>query len=177
VTLREDLARKRAQRRQVVFPLGASGEGAKADLDQAKQAVQLAELAGNDDAIKRARNWVRRAQRLLDKHSVKITVRGLTEEERDTLNSAHPATDEIRAEDDAAIKRKEITEDDRRLLDRKSWLPAALELVAIDSDLTEAEWAAELSAPEKWTVGDKQALFVAVIGATNEGPAPGVPFG
>jgi hypothetical protein len=175
-TLREQLARKRAARRKVQLPLGPEGERAQGDLDQAKQAMQIAQLTGNADAIQKARNWERRAQRALDKHSTTIVVRGLSEEERDALNSAHPATAEQIAEDDAAIKNKEMGEDERRSINKATWLPAALELVVVDSDLTEAEWATELAEPGKWTAGEKNALLTAVVRATQEGPAPGIPF-
>ena len=181
MTLREQLARKRAHRAQATFPVGPEGERAQADLEDARNALQIGQLAGADDAIKRARNWVRRAERTLAKHSMTVVVRGLSEEERDALTSAHPATDAQRAEDDKAVKSKEMKAEDRRVINRATWLPAALELAQVPEDegdrLTEREWAAALGDPERWAAGEVMALYRTVLTATHDGPAPGIPFG
>jgi hypothetical protein len=175
MSLRDDLARKRARRVEVKFALGAEGARAEADLGEARQALQFAQLTGNADAITKAKNWISRAERTFEKHSMRIVIRGLDEEARDALASAHPATAEQMAEDSAMIKAKKMSADDRRTLNKETWLPAALALTVVDSDITEEEWAAELADDQKWAAGEKQALFVAIVSATNEGPAPGIP--
>ena len=176
MSLRDQLAKKRAQRRSVRFPIGPEGSKAQADLGQALQAVQLARLSGGADTLKNAETWRRKAERALEAHSMTVAVRGLSNEERDTLNSAHPATATQQAEDDKLIAAKQMKPEERRMIDVATWLPAALEIVAEDSDLTEKEWGEELADPSKWTAGEKDSLFRAVVSATQEGPSPGIPL-
>jgi hypothetical protein len=180
-SLREQLARKRAHRAQATFPIAAEGDRAQGDLESARQALQIAELAGQDDAMRRARNWVRRAESRLAKHSATVVVRGLSEEERDALTSAHPPTDEQRAEDDRAVKAKEMKPEDRRVINKPAWLAAALTLCQVVDDeadrLTAEEWAGQLSDPERWTAGEVNSLYRTVLAATHDGPSPGIPLG
>lgn len=166
-SLREQLARKRAHTTSLTFPLGEQGEQAKAELDAAENAERLASIVAKgedaEQAVKRAEERTKKARRAYEKHSVTIRFRGLTEEERDALMSAHPP-----AEDQS-----DKPEDEQETVNRRTFLPAALAVCALDSDLSEEDWAAELGS-DRWTAGEKASLLTAVITATNAQPSPGV---
>lgn len=174
-SLREQLAKKRAHSTSLTFPLGEAGERAKAELEAARAGLEYARLinskAPTAEVIKRAEQRLRKAEREYAKpeNSLTIRFRGLTEDERDALISAHPATEEQQAKDEA----DGVPKEERSQIDRAGFTPAALAAAALDSDLTEEEWVAEL-ASDRWTAGEKRALFRAIVTATDEEPAPGV---
>lgn len=168
-SLREQLARKRAHSTSLRFPLGEAGERAKAMLDVAQRALQIAQLTSKESE-KAAEHRVRRAEATYAEVSVTVAFRGLTENERDALISAHPASPEQEERD------KNKPEPERSSIDRSGFLPAALAVATLDSDMSEADWVAEL-ASSRWTAGELNALFVAVVSATNAEPAPGIPKG
>lgn len=171
--LREQLARKRAHSTSLTFPVGEEGQAAKDELEAAESDARLTEMVAKGEGAnavrKRAKDRVAKAKRTYEKHSVTIYFRGLTEDERDALMSAHPVTDEQRQKE----IEDEVPVDDRTLINRATFLPAALAVSALDSDLSEQDWSDELSS-DRWTAGEKQALFTAVINATHAQPAPGV---
>jgi hypothetical protein len=178
-TLREQMAHKRAHREYVRFPLGAAGEQALTDLEQAQRDLQVARVTGAPpEAVAAGEKRVAKLERLYyrPQTSMLVIVRGLNDEERDALASAHPPTEEQQAEDQERITAGKIEERDRRTLNNETWLPAALAAAVVDSDLTEEEWAVALKDPEMWTSGEKIALQRAVVTATNGGPSPGTPF-
>ena len=166
-SLREQLARKRAHSTSLTFPIGEEGEAAKAELEAAENAERLAQIVAKgedaEQAIKRAEQRTKKARREYEKHSVTIRFRGLTDEERDALMSAHPP-----AEDESGKP-----EDERETVNRATFLPAALAVATLDSDMSEEDWAAEL-ASGRWTAGERGALLTAVITATTAQPSPGV---
>ncbi|HEU4542196.1 MAG TPA: hypothetical protein VFR23_13795 [Jiangellaceae bacterium] len=170
-SLREQLARKRAHSTSLTFPLGEAGERARSAFEDAQRLHQLAQITakGDEGAIKRAEQKLKRAQATYEKNSVTIIFRGLTEEERDALVAAHPPTPEQEAKE----KEDDVPKDERSLVNKTTFLPAALTIVALDSDLSEQDWIKEL-ASDRWTAGEKNALFVAVVTATNDQPAPGL---
>jgi hypothetical protein len=174
-SLREQLAHKRAHSTSLTFPLGEAGERAKAELEAAHTGLEYARLINsktpNADVIKRAQQRLTKAEREYAKpeNSLTIRFRGLTEDERDALISAHPVTDEQKAKDEA----DEVPKEERSQINRAGFTPAALAVCALDSDLTEEEWVAEL-ASDRWTAGEKLALYRAIVSATDQEPAPGV---
>jgi hypothetical protein len=173
-SLREQLAFKRAHSTSLTFPLGEAGERAKAELEQAQQELMVARMLnkpGADAAIKRAEQRVGKAEREYAKpeNSFTIRFRGLTDDEKDALMSAHPVTGEQQAKE----KADGVPEEERAVVNRQAFTPAALAVAALDSDLTEQEWIAEL-ASDRWTVGEKLALYRAIVNATSAEPAPGV---
>lgn len=175
-SLREQLAKKRAHSTSLTFPLGEEGERAKAALEEAEQGLRLAQVVskGRDDdgTVKRAEQRVKKARTAYEQVSVTISFRGLTDDERDALMSEHPATDEQVAKD----KADDVPEQERSSVNRKTFTPAALAIAALDSDLTEEDWATEL-ASDRWTAGERFSLYRAVVTATNAEPAPGIPKG
>lgn len=170
-TLREQLARKRAHSTHITFPLGEDGERAKAKLEEAERDRALAVALGrkDDGAIRQAERRVKAAQKAYEQVSLTIRFRGLTEEERDALMSAHPATDEQITK----WQQNGGKEEEKPHFDLRTFLPAALAVCALDSDLSEEEWAAEL-ASDRWTAGEQSALASAVLHATYDAPAPGL---
>jgi hypothetical protein len=170
-SLREQLARKRAHSTSLTFPLGEAGERARSDVEAAERTYQLAQITakGDEGAIKRAEQKLKQAQAKYAKSSVTITFRGLTEEERDALIAAHPPT----ADQEAKEKKEDVPEEQRSLVNRATFTPAALAICALDSDMTERDWTEEL-ASDRWTAGENKALFDAVVTATNAQPAPGL---
>jgi hypothetical protein len=178
-TLREQIAHKRAHREHVRFPLGDAGEQALAELEQGKRELQLARVTNAPpEALAAAEKRVAKLERTYYRpdRSMLVVVRGLNDEERDALASAHPPTEEQQAEDQQRIAGGKLEERDRRTLNNETWLPAALAAAVVDSDLTEEEWAIELKDPDKWTSGERIALQRAVVTATNGEPSAGTPF-
>ena len=174
-SLRQQLARKSAHSTSLTFPLGEEGERAKAELDAAEQGLKLVQALHKDastraDVEKAAKQRLAKAEREYAKHSVTIRFRGLTDEERDALISAHPPTPEQEVADQGK------PEEERASINRATFTPAALAVCALDSDLTEEEWTAELTS-DRWTAGEKLALYKAIVAATNAEPAPGLPKG
>ena len=105
----------------------------------------------------------------LREHCVEIRFRGLTEEERDALVSAHtvPETDAAELAKDPKATR----------IDRVPFLADALAAAVLDEDnLAADEWEKELRS-ERWTAGDVAALFQRVVATTGEQPALSIPFG
>lgn len=170
-SLREQLAHKRAHSTFLTFPLGEAGERAKTALEEAERTLQLGQITakGNMAVIKPLEEKVKRARATYAKNSVTITFRGLTEEERDALIAAHPPTPETEAKE----KEDDVPDDQRSLVNKTTFTPAALAIVALGSDLSEQDWIKEL-ASDRWTAGEAQALFEAVVTATNAKPAPGL---
>jgi hypothetical protein len=170
-SLREQFARKRAHSISLTFPLGEAGERAKTVLEDAERTLQLGQITakGNPAATKPFEAKVKRARAIYAKNSVTITFRGLTEEERDALIAAHPPT----ADQETKEKKEDIPAEQRSLVNRATFTPAALAICTLDSDMTERNWAEEL-ASDRWTAGEKKALFDAVVTATNAQPAPGL---
>lgn len=173
-TLREQLARKRAHTATLVFPLGDDGQKAKAAVAQAEAQLTLVHRVSLDGderskAVTNAERDLSQARKAYDKVSLTIQIRGLDEEERDALMSAHPATDEQIEK----WKSDGGKDEDKPTLDRASFLPAALAMSVLDSDLTEAEWAAELTSG-RWAAGEKLQLFRGVLEATHASPADGL---
>jgi hypothetical protein len=168
-SLREQLARKRAHSTSLTFPLGEAGERAKTVLEDAERTLQLGKITakGNTAVTKPFEAKVKRARAMYAKNSVTITFRGLTEEERDALIAAHPPT----ADQQAKEKKEDVPAEQRSLVDRATFTPAALAICALESDMSEQDWVAEL-ASDRWTAGEKKALFDAVVTATNAQPAP-----
>lgn len=135
-SLREQLARKRAHSTHITFSLGEDGEKAKAKLDQAQQELMFARVSGKtDDVVRKLERRVKAAEKAYGPVSVTIQFRGLTEEERDALESTYPATDEQVAKWQADGGKEE----DKPRFDLRTFLPAALALCAFDSDLIEED--------------------------------------
>ena len=170
-SLREQLARKRAHSTSLTFPLGDAGEDAKSELEKAEQTLQLGQIAakGNAVATKPLEDKLKKARAAYARNSVTITFRGLTEEERDALIAAHPPTEEQEKRD----KDNDVPEEQRSMVDRATFTPAALAICALNSDMSEQDWIKEL-ASDRWTAGEKKALFDAIVTATNAQPAPGL---
>lgn len=165
MNLRDHLAKKRAHSTSLSFPLGEEGEAAKAALEDAETSYALMGLSTNEEGLAAAQKRRDEAREKYRAVSFEIRFRGLTENERDALSSEHTY-----AEDDLAANVKSGD------LNVKTYLPAALAVCVVDSTLTEAEWAAELSS-DRWTAGEKDAMFSAVVTATRSQPAAGIPKG
>ena len=182
-TLREQLARKRGHHATIRFPLGDDGERLKGEIDKWERALEIATLSGSVDAKKTAQNELNKARRKYERPecSFEIRVRGLGDEERDTLMSAHPPTPEQVAEDDKSIKAGEMQANERRSINRTPWLAAALEIVQVVDDdgqrLSAAEWEKQLRDPAHWTAGEVVALYATVLAASHDAPSPGIPLG
>lgn len=172
-SLRETLAKKRAHSTSLTFPIGEEGAAAKAELEDAEQNERVtnavAKGADSAEVIKRAVDRTKKARRAYEKHSITIHFRGLTDDEWDALISAHPPTEEQQAKE----KADDVPAEQRQLVNAKTFLPAALAVCALDSDLSEEDWIAEL-ASDRWTSGERSALLRAVNEATNAQPGPGV---
>lgn len=172
-SLRDRLAKKRAHSTSLTFPIGEEGQAAKAELDDAENNERLVDMVAKGEngkaARQRATTRVTKAKRAYEKHSVTIHFRGLTDDEWDALISAHPPTDEQQQKE----RDDNVPEEQRSLVDLATFLPAALAVCALDSDLSEEDWTVEL-ASGRWTRGEKLALSNAVQQATNAQPAPGV---
>jgi hypothetical protein len=166
VSLRDQLARKRA--RTSSFPFAVDEEGARTlvEYQKAERALDYAKMV--QKGVDRAQEQVDALAPQLRDHCQQITFRGLTEDERDALVSEHtvPETDAKLLEKDPAATR----------IERAGFLADALAATVLDEgNLTADEWLAELSS-DRWTAGDLAALFERVVQTTGEQPARSIPF-
>lgn len=144
-----------------------------ADTDQVEEAVRRVNAAQqlvtatllSDDQDVRVR-----ADRALDEARAaraacfhRVEFRGLGPKEFDALVDLHPPTDEqAKAEDPLPWN-------------TDTFPYALLEAATVDSDLTAAEWEAELADEAKWTRADRNGLITAVLAAQRQTMADAVP--
>ena len=183
LSLREQLARKRAQEVILPFPIGEEGARAQRDVAEAETTLRLARaLAARgqenradvqdklDAKVKYAAEALTKAQAALDAASVTLRFRGLSEDERDALASQFPV-DDVPEDVEAA---KPIIEANRAAI--RAWTFEAMAASVVDSDLTADDWKAELTSG-CWSAGDVQSIRDAIQQAYQAGPAPGIPKG
>jgi hypothetical protein len=173
LSLREQLARKRAQEVVLPFPIGEEGARAQRDVAEAETTLRLARALaarGQDAKLDEATEALAKAQAALDAASVTLRFRGLSEDERDALASQFPI-DDVPEDVDAA---KPVIEANRAAI--RAWTFEAMAVSVIGSDLTADDWQAELTSG-RWSAGDVQAIRDAIQQAYQTGPAPGIPKG
>lgn len=115
--------------------------GAERDLRRAKVSGDEAEIAAAEEALEQAKAAVRACYDTL-------LFRALPSHEFEALISAHEPTKE--------------QQKDGAQWNTDTFPPALLAACAVDSDMSEQEWAEELS---PWSVADRNAVFSAALSA------------
>lgn len=176
--LREQLARKRAKIVTLYFPADDEGEQSIKRVDEAERDLQFGKLMharqGKESKvdIPVLEAAVAAAEAYRDEHCLELSVRGLSEDERDALMSAYLG-EEI-PDGASPEERKRII--DSNTAKNKEWTYHALAVVAQDSDLTAEEWRAELTS-DRWSAGDVVKIREGILEAYGAQPAENIPKG
>lgn len=187
-SLRDQLAKKRAKVVVEYFPLDDEGEKAIERLEEAQKLLangkRIAALQQDKSTIDitALERDVAAAEAERDKHCLALRMRGLSEDERDALQSSFPVEDPPQIPDNTPEeKRRELEEKVKAVeaankASTQEWTYHALAAAVQESDLTADEWRDELTSG-RWTAGDLHTLRKAIIRATNSQPAEGIPKG
>lgn len=161
-SLRSALAAKRV--REAVYPIQTADDTvARENLAEAKQRRLLAGVGKDSttEQVAEAEKAVQVAQAAVDACYYQLRLRGISAADLEALINAHPPKPD--AEDGSSW-------------DEDGLMPALVAACTVDSDLSADEWADELSS-ERWTRGDRKALFLAAmsvcIKAGNDGLGKG----
>lgn len=177
-SLRDQLARKRAKVVTEYFPLGEQGEKALERLEEAQQTLARARRVASLQADKATIDVaaleaaLAEAEAERDRHCLAVRIRGLSEDERDALQSEFMVEDVDKDAD--ADKRKKVEARNAQRI--REWTYHALAAAVQDSDLTADDWRDELTS-DRWTAGDLERLRVAIIRAYGAQPAENIPKG
>lgn len=171
-SLRDMLASKQPRVTEVSFPIGEEGETAKAELDEARQSLELLRFATAKQKaqgakatvdLTEAEKRVKDAEAKYRQVSMTLRFRGLTPLEVDALSDEFALTEE----DTAAGKK----------FDSRGYTCALLAAATIDSDLTVEEWDEELYQSGRWSDGEILLMRDTARSAYEETAAPGIPKG
>lgn len=144
-----------------VVPLDQIEEATR-NLELARQ-MRTATLLSDDEAVQaKAEDVYRQAVAKRDECFYRLWFRGLSDDDFDALVDMHPPTDEER--------------NDGASWNRETFIPALLAACTVDSDLTEAEWAAKL-AEENTPAAERRAMVSMAIAAQRQTLADSVPKG
>jgi Asp-tRNA(Asn)/Glu-tRNA(Gln) amidotransferase A subunit family amidase len=146
MSLRDALKAK--QRRTTYYDLLISDPSeAEKVVEEAEGTLRLALLRNSDD-VEDCRAAVTAAQERLREHVHRITFVNLPPDEFEELVAAHPPGKDQKKDDEW----------------HPSFRAALVAACAVDSDLSEDEWAAELKS-ERWNEADRSAIFAAALSA------------
>jgi hypothetical protein len=172
-SLRAALAAKKVRRTFYDIPLvdSAVADELAAKVRRAEGVLSILGIGDSSDAKDRAAA----DQELADAKSElaacfhRVYFEGLQEEDFDALVNEHPPTAEQADED------KKLPQDEKRLWNADTFIPALLaECYVGDDGLTADEWATELKKP-KWTRADVGALVREVMDANRRSFSDGIP--
>lgn len=161
-SLRSALAAKRV--REAVYPIAIADDTvAREKLAEAKQRRLLVGVGKNSEteANAEADKAVAAAQAEVDACYYPLRLRGIAFSDLEALINAHPPG-------------KDAPEG--QAWDEDGLLPDLVAACAVEDDMTAEEWAKELGS-ERWTRGDRKALFLAAMSvcvkAVNDGLGKG----
>lgn len=139
--LREALAKRRVKEDIYRIPI-TDDTAARERVEEAKQKLLFTGIGkANDDPDKlQAREELAAAQAELDACFHLLRLRAVPRADYEALVAAHPPTDP----------------NSEKPWDKDTLLPALVAACAVDSELTEEEWAAEL---DSWSAGEQASLF------------------
>lgn len=138
-------------------------EAAQRQVDVARQLVAATLLSDDPAVTDRAEAALEQAQAGLSECFHRLWFRGLGYDEFDALVALHPPTDAQRADD--------------WLWNPETFNYALLEACAVDSDLTAAEWEAELADAERWSRADRTRVIGMALAANQQTMSDAVPKG
>lgn len=138
-------------------------EAAQRQVAVAEQLVAATLLSEDQEVTSKAQAMLDQAKARRDECFHRIWFRGLSEVDFDALVALHPPTD---------AQRK-----DGWAWNVETFNYALIEACAVDSDLTAAEWEAELSDADRWTRADKVQLVNAALACNRQTMADAVPKG
>jgi hypothetical protein len=158
MSLRDALKAK--QRRTTHYDLLiADPSEAEAEVEQAEAALRL-ELLRDGDDVEQLRGQVEAARARVRDCLYRVTFQNLPPDEFEELVAAHPPGKDQPKSDEWS----------------PSFRAALIAACAVDSDMTEAEWQAEL-ASERWNDADRTALFSAALSANVTARSVSIPKG
>lgn len=170
-SLRDMLASKKPRVTEATFPIGEQGERAHAELDQARQSLELLKFATAKQQAQGAKTTVdlggaekrvKDAEAAYERASMTLRFRGITPVEVDALRSEFTSSDD---------------EEDAAKFDVRGYTCALLAMCVLDSDLTAEEWDEELYESGRWSEGEIAHIRDMAREAYLEVAAPGVPKG
>jgi hypothetical protein len=161
VSLREALASKRSQQTHYDLVIGDSAEP-EAALQAASADLRLAQHRDDQDAMTAARVSVEEARAALQACLHRIHFQPLEPDVFEALIGAHEPTKAQRAEGER--------------WNPSTFRAALIAACAVDADLSEQEWAAEL-AGKRWSHADRDEIFAAALAANVVPRSLSVPKG
>lgn len=174
--LREALRRRATKMTHYRLPVRSYEEAQAAGerLRQANATLQATRFVAERDDDPQAGAEVDRAQRAVEEAQAgvdacfhRITFAGLPAADFDALVQLHPPTEE-------QLQQASRVGDEPPMWDLDSFLPALLEASTQDSELTAAEWAAELTG---WTRAERAELAARVLEASVRSFSAALDFG
>jgi hypothetical protein len=174
VSIRDQLKSKQPHTTSITFPTGETGEAAKREVEQARRDLELQRLyaareqskgaGGKKVSLTVAQNRLKKAEAVYAKVSMTLVFRGLAPGEVDALVDEFTVPDPPEGEQ-------------AQPFNSRGYTGALLAACVVDSDLTAAEWDAELYESKRWSDGEVTQIREAARAAYNETPAPGIPKG
>jgi hypothetical protein len=161
MSLREALASKRSQQTHYDLVIGDPAEP-EAALQTATADLRLAQMREDEDATSAARTSLEEARAALQACLHRIHFRPLEPDVFEALIGAHEPT-------------KEQQKDGERW-NPTTFRPALISACAVDSELDESEWAAELTT-KRWSHADRDEIFAAALAANVVPRSLSVPKG
>jgi hypothetical protein len=149
MNLREALASKRSQQTHYDLVVGDSAE-LEAALQAASADLRHATLRGEQPAIDAARASFEEARAALQACLHRVHFTNLEPDVFEALIGVHPPT---KAQRDEGDRWNEVT-----------FRPALIAACAVDSDMTDADWAEELGS-KRWSHADRDEIFGAALAA------------
>lgn len=149
MSLREALAGKRSRQTHYDMVVGDT-DGLEERLSAARAALRLAQHREDADATGIAQTELDAALAAVQACLHRIVFRALEPDVFEALVGTHPPTAQQR--------------DDGDRWNASTFEPALLAACAVDSDLTEAEWATELGSG-RWSLADRQEAFACALAA------------
>lgn len=163
MNIRDALAKKR--QRETFYDLEvADPTEAKEQFEAARAALRLAKLRAGDGSPEAAdaQAAVDEAREAWMACTYRVRFRNLEPDVYEALVAAHPPTKEQEAKGEQ--------------WNRATFAPALLSACAVDSDLSEEDWAAEFKSG-RWPVADRDAAFLQALAANLEPRSATVPKG
>jgi hypothetical protein len=149
MSLREALASKRSQQTHYDLVVGDTAEH-EAALQAADRDLRLARLREDEPAAAAASEAADAARAGLQACLHRVHFRNLEPDVFEALIGAHPPTKKQR--------------DDGERWNSDTFRPALIAACAVDGELTEQEWAEELTQP-RWSHSDREEIFAAALAA------------
>lgn len=161
-SLRDALAAKRRQHATYPIPVASAAEteAAAGGLAVAERVKRAAAVGDDADRQATADAGYEQARAAFEACYHVLELEALSPDEYEALKAAHPPVDRDGDED----------------VDVATFRPALIAACSVGSDLTEQEWAAELSS-DRWSQGERSQLYLTVLAINVQMPGGMAPKG